>query len=437
MRQGHGAFGLARIRPRGRAPLYAVAAIVVAASSVMIGITPSAAGKPKVPAAAVSSALSYIAGKAGPANPKKAPISIGWVSDETAITGHPGNTAGVKAAIALINNNLGGIDGHPVKLVPCYITTSDSQGAQCAQEMLNNSSVKVVAEGELLTGEASFIGTMNGAKPVIGVFTQPGTVTPDAYYLDGGIPSQLAAVTYIAKNLKAKNVAILGPNLPGVSSALALFQTLFTKLGVTSTTVEYPSSSTDVGAPIAAANAQSADAIFLATSTTGECIAVAKAFSQLGITKPVVSLSDCTEQAVKSGLGDYPKWYYVFTSPNPLATHSPSSQTATFDAAMAAYSNPKLVNSGFAPLTFGTILTIAKWINEIGPSSYTSTSLASEAAAFTGPMFLGDPTIKFGVAPFAAIGSLRSLFYQYKGHGKFVETTGGKWVCPPLPSCTS
>jgi branched-chain amino acid transport system substrate-binding protein len=410
--------------------------MVVAASGVMLGITPSAAS-PKVSAAAASAALQYIGGKAGAANPKKSPISIGWVSDETALTGHAGNTAGVKAAIALLNNNLGGISGHPVKLVPCYITTSDSQGAQCAQQMLNNPAVKVVVEGELLTGEASFIGTMAGAKPVIGVFTQPGTVTPDAYYLDGGIPSQLAAVTYIASTLKAKTVAVLGPNLPGVSTALALFQTLFTKLGVTSTVVEYPSSATDVEAPIAAANAQSSDAIFLATSTTGECIAVAKAFTQLGITKPVVSLSDCTEQAVKSGLGDYPKWSFVFTSPNPLAAHSPTSQTATFDAAMAAYSNPKLVNSGFAPLTFGSVLTIAKWINEIGVSAYTSTALAQQAAAFTGPMFLGDPTIKFGVAPFAAIGSLRSLFYTYKGHGKFVESTGGKWICPPIASCTS
>jgi branched-chain amino acid transport system substrate-binding protein len=201
--------------------------------------------------------------------------------------------------------------------------------------------------------------------------------------------------------------------------------------------VLYPSSSTDVEAPIAASGAQSSDAIFLATSTTGECIAVAKAFSQLGINKPVVSLSDCTEQSVKSALGDYPKWSFVFTSPDPLAAHSATSQTATFDSAMAAYSNPKLVNSGFAPLTFGTILTIAKWINQLGPTTFTSAQIASTAQAFTGPMFLGDPNIKFGVPPFTSIGSIRALFYNYKGKGKFVETTAGKWVCPPVPTCTS
>jgi len=278
MRQGHGTFRFRRIAAhRGRAVVFTAAATVVGLSAVAMGVTPSAAAGSKVSASAASSAVQYIGGKAGAANSKKSPISIGWVSDETAITGHPGNTAGVKAAVALINNNLGGIGGHPVKLVPCYITTSDSQGAQCAQEMLNNSSVKVVLEGELLTGEASFIGTMAGAKPVIGVFTQPSVMTQNAYYLDGGIPSQLASVTYIAKVLNAKNVAVLGPNLPGVSAALGMFKMLFGVLGVNATVVLYPSSSTDVEAPIAAANAQTSDAIFLATSTTGECIAVAKA----------------------------------------------------------------------------------------------------------------------------------------------------------------
>ncbi len=437
MRQGEVAFGL---RGAGagwrRVTGYGITALALTISATTIGVAPSAAA-PSVSSTEASAALQYVGGKAGPADSKDSPIDIGWVSDETAVTGHPGNTAGVKAAVDLINKDLGGIDGHPLKLVGCYITTTDSQGATCAQQMLNNPSVKVVAEGELLTGEASFIGTMNGAKPVIGVFTQPSVTTKDAYYLDGGIPSQLASVTYIAKVLKAKNVAVLGPNLPGVSSALAMFKQLFSVLGVNSTVVLYPSTSTDVEAPIAAANAQSSDAIFLATSTTGECIAIAKAFKELGITKPVVSLSDCTEQAVKSALGSYPKWTYVFTSPDPLAAHTSSSQTASFDAAMAAYSNPDLVNSGYAPLTFGTILTIAKWIKELGGPDFTSAGISQEAAAFTGPMFLGDPNIKFGVPPFATIGSIRALFYENTGGNTFKETTGGQWLCPPVPTCMS
>jgi branched-chain amino acid transport system substrate-binding protein len=438
MRQGRGSFGFLKtgIR-RVRVPALAMAAVVLASTGVIVGSGIPSGASSKVSAKSVSAALQFVSGKSGAADSKKSPISIGWVSDETALTGHPGNTAGVKAAVALINNNLGGVaGGHPLKLVPCYITTSDSQGASCAQQMLNNPAVKVVIEGELLTGEASFIGTMAGAKPVIGVFTSPSVTTQNAFYLDGGIPSQLAAVTYIAKTLGAKTVAVLGPNLPGVAAALGMFKALFAALGATATVVLYPSSSTDLEAPIAAANANSSDAIFLATSTTGECIATAKAFTELSITKPVVSLPDCLETSVKKALGDYPKWSYVFTSLNPLAAHGATSQTAAFDAAMAAYSNPSLELSGYAANTFGTVLAVASWINQLGASGYTSAAIASTATAFTGPTFMGDPSIKFGVPPFTAIGSIRALIYSYKGKGKFSESTGGSWICPPVPTCT-
>jgi len=97
------------------------------------------------------------------------------------------------------------------------------------------------------------------------------------------------------------------------------------------------------------------------------------------------------------------------------------------------------VNSGYAPLTFGTILTIAKWMNELGKTSaITPASIAAKAAAFTGPMYLGDPHLVFGTKPFASIGSVRALFYGYLGKNKFYPEGDGKWVCPPVPAsgCT-
>ena len=234
-----------------------------------------------VPAVALKAALAYTGGKAGPANNSLSPIYVGWVSDETAITGHAGNTDGVIAAENLINKNLGGIDGHPLKIVSCPITSTDAQGATCAQLFLNRSNIPVVAEGELLTGESSFIGTMNGQKPVISIFTHGKGNDPNTFYLDGAIQGQLASVTYLANIVHAKNVAILGPDLPGVSSALAMFKGLFATLGVSSTVVTYPNAATDLTAAIAASGAESADGIFVVGSTADECIALGQAFKQL------------------------------------------------------------------------------------------------------------------------------------------------------------
>jgi branched-chain amino acid transport system substrate-binding protein len=444
MRSEHAEANVRRSGGSARRRVFAVTACVLALS-VAAGAGGAAARPAKtktpVPAVALTAALKYVGGKAGKANPNLSPVSIGWVSDETALTGHPGNTDGADAAVALINNNLGGVDGgHPVKLVSCPITSTDAQGASCAQVMLNRSDVKVVAEGELLTGESSFIGTMAGKKPVIGVFTHGTGADPNAFYLDGAIQAQLASVSYLVNNVHVKTVSVLGPDLPGVSSALGKFQALFAAHGVQATVVLYPNAASDVTAPIAASGAANADGIFLVSSTSDECIAIAKAFTQLGIDKPVVSLPECLEPAVKTGLGDYPKWTYVFTSKNPSQPFKPNSQLAAFVAAMTSYSNPEYVNNGYAPLTFGTILTIAKWMNELGkPKFVTSAAIAAKAAAFTGPMYLGDAKLVFGQAPYPDIGSIRALFYTYKGNNAFNEVSGGQWICPPITAsgCTA
>ncbi len=425
-------------KPRRRGLFAFTLATVLAASCATVVATVSssaASGKPPFPSAALKAALKYDGGTPGAADPKKSPISIGWVSDQTALTGHPGNQSAVDAAVAFINDDLDGIDGHPLKLVTCDITTSDAQGTSCAQQMINNHAVKVVTEGELLTGEANFTDSMAGAKPVIGVFTDgPGLTAKNAFYVDGGIYSQLSLVTYLAKIVGVKSVAMIGPDLPAVAGVLAMFKELFGALGVSSTVVEFPPASTDLISAIAASGAASDGATFLALSTTGECIAVDKALNQLGIHKPTVALSFCLQPGVKKGLGDYPKWTYVFTNLNYLAHYAPDSDTAAYVAAMDRYGNPNLLNSGYAPLTFGMILTVAHWLNQlVAQNKYTASAIIHKAATFTGPMWMGDPHIKFGVPPFATIGSTRGLFYTYLGNNKYKADNDGHFVSAPIP----
>lgn len=431
----------------GRCRMFAAVATAVVASAAI-----SACGSSKssshttttttasLSSANLSAALSYTGGKTGAANQSLSPVSVGWISDQTALTGtgHEGNNVAAQAAATLINKNLGGIQGHPLNLVSCFIKTSDADGATCAQQMLSNPAVKVVVTGELLTGEASFVNTIAGKKPILGVFTNgPGLTAKNAFYVSAGIQGQIAAVPYLAQMVKAKTVAVLGPNLPGVSTALGMFKLLFGKLGVNAKLVLYPAAATDLTGPIAASGATAAQGVFLVSSTVPECIAVAKAFTQLGVKGTVVSLPICLNNSVKAAIGDYPKWTYDFTSLNPLAPYAPNSDTASFVAAMNAYGSPSLLTSGLAPLSFGAVLTAARWIDELGVNGYTSPAISAKAKAFTGPMFMGDPNIKFGVPPYPTLGSTRAIFYAYDGNGKFTPTTGGKFICAPIPTCTT
>lgn len=429
-----------RSRDRSRFVAAPVIAALAGVAVLVGGAVPGAASSQAVISpSALAPALSYVGGKKGAANAKASPVTIGFVLDRAPVTTHPGNLPAAQAAVALINQNLGGIRGRPLRLVSCYIKQTDAEGATCAQQMINSSAVRVVAQSEVKTGEASFLGTMAGAKPVFGVFTNgPGIRAKNTFYSNGAVQAQLSAVPYIAKVLGAKSVAVLGPDIPGVSTALGRFASLFAAQKVSAKVVLYPATATDLIAPIAASGAASSEAVFVVSSTAGACIALAKAFTQLGIDKkPVVSPTPlCLDTAVKEGLGDNPEWHYVFTSRNPLAPYNRSTATATYVQATEAYGKPDLIVNGYAPQTFGVILTIAKFLNELGPAKATSARMAEKLAAFRGPMFLGDPRIQFGQEPYPAIGSVRALIYKYIGNNKFDLTTRGQWLCPPgVASC--
>ena len=70
---------------------------------------------------------------------------------------------------AIVNTYLGGVaGGHPLKFKKCFVVQSESQGQKCAQQFINDPSVKFVLEGVLPFGATGFHQTNKGKKPVIG-----------------------------------------------------------------------------------------------------------------------------------------------------------------------------------------------------------------------------------------------------------------------------
>ena len=77
-------------------------------------------------------------------------------------------------AVNYANAELGGVDGHPIQLVTCFIASAEEEGTGCAQKFLANNKISVIAMGGVAIGVQSFFGTLNGAKPVIdGVAATP------------------------------------------------------------------------------------------------------------------------------------------------------------------------------------------------------------------------------------------------------------------------
>ena len=88
-----------------------------------------------------SLALAYTGGTAGKAT--GTPINIGYVNQESGSPSYPENTQGADLAVKYINNDLGGIKGHPINLVKCFVSTEED-GQKCGTQMLNDPSIKLV-----------------------------------------------------------------------------------------------------------------------------------------------------------------------------------------------------------------------------------------------------------------------------------------------------
>jgi branched-chain amino acid transport system substrate-binding protein len=76
--------------------------------------------------AAVTDYLSYVGGKAGPANNSLAPVQIGFVNQQGGqqVIGADATT-GSQMAVKYINTELGGVGGHPLQLVTCFIASAE------------------------------------------------------------------------------------------------------------------------------------------------------------------------------------------------------------------------------------------------------------------------------------------------------------------------
>ena len=321
----------------GLAGFAAVAAAVLAARAAAVRVPaqprPRRRARRRAPAApastgaaggqgaqSVTNYLSYTGGKAGAANTSLPPVYIGYVNQQ----GGPTAvgllaTAGAQMAVNYANAELGGVDGHPIQLVTCFIASAEEEGTTCAQKFLANKKVDVIDLGGVAIGVQSFYSTLNGAKPVIdGVAATPiDAVQKNTVILFGDATHILPPIgTYAKDVLHAKTAALVYPSdNAGIAVGAAAVKQGLQAAGVTVKSVGYPESQTDLTSVLTAAGAQTADMVVPYTDAAG-CVNLAKSLKTLGITDPkkIVSAPLCLNGQVIQGLGDFPHWTYSIAS---------------------------------------------------------------------------------------------------------------------------
>jgi branched-chain amino acid transport system substrate-binding protein len=390
-------------------------------------------------AQSVTNYLSYVGGKAGPANNSLPPVYIGYVNQQ----GGPTAvgllaTAGAQMAVNYANAELGGVDGHPIKLVTCFIASAEEEGTVCAQKFLANKQIDVVDMGGVAIGIQSFYHTLGTAKPVIdGVAATPiDSSQNNVVILFGDVTHVLAPIgTYARDVLHAKTAALVYPSdNAGIAEAAGAVKTGLQTAGLTVKAVGYPESQTDLTSVLTAAGAQTADVVIPYTDAAG-CVNLAKSLTQLGITNPkkIVSAPLCLNGQVAAGLGgEYPKWTYLIASS--LYGDMTDPGMPAYMAVAKKYSTPADAPDPWNIVDFGQLLTTIKVMNEVGYANLSPSAILAKAKAFTGPQALGAPALSCGKYPSApAVCNDRAQFFEYLGnvggHPDFVKTAG--WLQPP------
>jgi len=394
----------------------------------------TSAGSGGAGAASVTNYLTYVDGKAGKANPSLPPVTVGWVNQQGGqqVIGALA-TNGAELAVKYINDQLGGIDGHPLVLSTCFITSAEEEGTTCAQKFLANKSISVIDVGAVAIGIQSLYSTLGTAKPVItGVSVTPVDSTKaNAVILFGDVTHVLGPFgTYASQVLHAKTAALVYPDIAGITDGAAAISASLKAAGVKVKSVAYDPNETDLIGPLTSAGASSADLVIPYTEAGG-CVDLAKGLKQLGITdaKKILSAPLCLNTQVAQGLGgDFPIWTYAIASSlygDPTDPGMPAYMKVT-----AQYGQQANAPDPWNIVSFGQMLTTARFLNQLGYSGITPSAVLAKAKSFTGPVALGAPSLQCGKYPSApAVCNDRTQFFLYKGKHVFVKAAG--WLQPP------
>jgi branched-chain amino acid transport system substrate-binding protein len=401
-------------------------------SPTSVATSPSGVGNSQHPG--VTDYLQYVGGTNGPANNSLAPVQIGYVNQQ----GGPEvigalATNGAEMAVNYINKQLGGVDGHPLKLDTCFIASTDEEGTTCADQFLANKSIKAVATGGVVIGIQAFFSALGGKLPVFdGVAALPvdGAQANSVVLFGDGTHVLGPMGTYASTVLHAKTASVIYPDDASDTPAALAIEAGLKAAGVKVTMGPFPPTATDLTGVLTAAGATTADMVIPYTDAS-ECDAVAKALVQLGITdtKKIVSAPLCLNGQVAAGFGgDFPKWTYSIASSLFGDTTDPG--MPAYEAVTAKYTTAADAPDPWEIVDFGQLLTVDKILNQVGYNNLSPSAILAAGKAFTGPQALGAPSLdcgEFSAAP--GICNDQAQFFEYEGHNTWVKAAG--WLKPP------
>ena len=401
----------------------ATASASAAASS---SASPTSAGTSTTSAYAgsVTNYQQYV-GASGAANSSLSPVTLGWVEEQNGPPNEsfPQATAAAEATVKFINSALGGVHGHPVQLSQCYIAGVEAQGTTCGDQMVNTKGVEAIVEGIDAVGNASMYGVVNGAIPtLVGVSADSADNTgKNVFELEGsGTSATVAFGPFLRSQFpNDKTVAIAYQNIPGATPISQAIEASAKASGFTVTMIPYSATASDLtpqATQLEQAQIQVPDCGFV------DCPEIAKAMSEIGDTKPAISvpLFNSLPGSAYTG-GDLPHWIVGEATAN-LETQADPGVAAYYKTIEGEGLSAADTSNAFSGIAFGNLLLATKIMDTIPYASLTPAAITAKLRAYIGPIPLGPTAINCTGSLYPADTNVCSdydQFYQYAGKGQW------------------
>jgi branched-chain amino acid transport system substrate-binding protein len=362
-----------------------------------------------------------------------APIVIGMINQENTPAGSfPENSQAAKAAVAYIDKELNGFEGHPLKLVLCTTVGTPESATTCANKLAAMKPLFITSGVDFGTVASMPILQAAGIPYIGGVpLLAPELTSPNAYFFIGGSAAAFPAeAVYLARDLKAKKVNIIyTDNAAGAAAAGVFGKNIMVTLGMDANNIKLipeKADAADFTPSMTAANANSPDAILILFAAQG-CSRAMQAKQSLGVKAKMFYPGSCADKTVLAAGGAGANGAY-FNSETRLFTDTSSKEVVLYRAKLAKYGGKNPVYSNFSQDSFAAIMNTYELFKEIGYAKLNSKSLVAKLKSTVNHHnFMGFPYSCNGKrSPFPSVCNAHVRMVQYQD-GKFKDVAG-KWI---------
>lgn len=325
------------------------------------------------------------------------PIVFGVLNMEAGPVTFPEVVAGEQAAADYVNANLGGIGGHPIKLITCQTDGQPSTSQRCANQLLDQNPVAILGGADPGAPGAMPIWEQAGLAYLGGVsFTPVEQNSPNAVIFSSvSTGDNAAASVYAAKTLGATSAAVIyTSDTQGTHTAEDIIIPTMTAAGIGAITkVAIPPTASDVSAAVATAMGANPDIIYV--DTPAACPNILSSLKQLGNTSAIFGIDTCTSPAAIAGAnGGAEGLYFAAPVEDP---GSGSADATVFLAAMSQYAPDGVALNSLSAIGFQTVMNVQAALKDFTSADLTKGKIL---AAFTE----GSDHVNFMAHPYTCDG---------------------------------